>query len=126
MYPLHKDDRGSFQELTHADDVEFGQLSLLTVNPSCVRGGHYHKRKQEWFCCIRGICQMEITGVKSGTKVSILLDENNKAFIKIHPYESHSVRNMSDKNVCDLLVIASEEYNPNDDDTFKWKDDAAD
>lgn len=119
MYNIYIDDRGSFQELARSNDVKFGQLSLLRVNPGCARGGHYHTRKEEWFCCIYGKCEMETTNVKDGTTRVVILDESKREFMLIKPYESHLVRNSSKSEVCELLVIVSEEYNPEDPDTFK-------
>jgi len=121
MYPVNVDKRGSFQELAHASDVKFGQLSILQVNPGCARGGHYHTRKEEEFCCIHGKCEMKMTNVKDGTTRVVLLDGSKQEFILIKPYESHIVRNFSKSEVCELLIIASEEYNPEDTDTFKLK-----
>jgi UDP-2-acetamido-2,6-beta-L-arabino-hexul-4-ose reductase len=60
MYPIHENETGSFQELARSNDVKFGQLSYLTIAPNCSRGNHYHKRKEEWFCCIHGTCEMKL------------------------------------------------------------------
>ncbi len=122
QFLLHKNDLGSFQELAHVDDVMFGQLSLLKVNPHCVRGGHYHKRKFEWFACIHGKCCMEIVDIRDGSKRTLVFDESHIEFMKILPYESHTVANTRD-NVCELLVIVSEPYNPDDPDTIKVLED---
>ena len=122
MGNIYIENTGSFQELVHSSDVKFGQLSLLRVNPGCARGGHYHTRKEEWFCCIHGKCEMEMTDVKDGTTRAVILEDSKKEFILIKPYESHLVRNFSKSEVCELLVIVSEEYNPEDTDTFKGED----
>ena len=119
---IYIDVRGSFQELAHSSDVKFGQLSLLRVNSGFARGGHYHTHKEEWFCCIHGRCEMEITNVKDGTMRAVILEDSKKEFILIKPYESHLVRNFSKSDICELLVIVSEEYSPEDPDTFKSED----
>ena len=117
--PLIKDERGSFQELLHVHEIEFGQLSLLTVNPKYARGGHYHKRKTEWFCCINGRCKFEVLNIKKKTqKIVILESEGNKTII-VRPYEAHTVINLEENRICELLVVANEVYNPQDSDTFK-------
>ena len=120
MYPLHKNETGSFQELAHASDVEFGQLSLLTVAPRCTRGGHYHTRKMEWFCCIHGRCYIACTDVRTGRQRSITLEESNREFLIVNPYESHIALNPHDQE-CELLVICNEEYDPENPDTIKWE-----
>jgi len=120
MYPLHENDTGSFQELAHASDVQFGQLSLLTVAPRCKRGGHYHTRKKEWFCCLHVECYIVATDVRTGRQRSIVLHSGNKEFQIVNPWEVHVVLNPSDRE-CELLIISSEEYDPVDPDTIKYE-----
>jgi UDP-2-acetamido-2,6-beta-L-arabino-hexul-4-ose reductase len=121
MYPLNKNDTGSFQELAHkSDGIEFGQLSLLTVAPRCSRGGHYHTRKKEWFCCLHGSCYIACTDTRAGKQRIIVLNEKSREFVPIAPYENHSVLNPSNKE-CELLVICNEEYDPENPDTIKWE-----
>jgi len=120
MYLLHKSDTGSFQELAHATDVEFGQLSLLTIAPRCERGGHYHTRKKEWFCCLHGKCYIVATDVRTGQQRSIVLDDAGREFVIVNPYEAHIVLNPSGVE-CELLVICNEEYDLGNPDTIKYK-----
>jgi len=120
MYPLHQNDTGSFQELAHASDVEFGQLSLLTIAPRCERGGHCHTRKKEWFCCLHGKCYIVATDVRTGRQRSIVLDDADREFVIVNPYEAHIVLNPSDVE-CELLIIVSEEYDLGNPDTIKYE-----
>ena len=119
-YPLHKNDTGSFQELAHASDVQFGQLSLLTVAPRCKRGGHYHKRKVEWFCCVHGKCHIALSTPEGAQVTSYSLDDESKEFVIVRPDQVHIVLNPYDRE-CELLVISSEEYDPENTDTIKYK-----
>ena len=120
-YPLHQNDTGSFQELAHASDIEFGQLSLLTIAPRCTRGGHYHTHKKEWFCCLHGRCYIVCANVRTEGRRSVTLDSGNKEFALVSPYESHVVLNPYEQE-CELLVISSEEFDPENTDTIKHKD----
>jgi UDP-2-acetamido-2,6-beta-L-arabino-hexul-4-ose reductase len=117
-YPIHKDGRGSFQELFRVGDVKFGQLSLLKVNSCCVRGGHYHTRKDEWFACIYGKCIMEMKDIRNGANRIVELNGSKPEFIQVYPYESHKVINKG-TDICELLVVVSEPYNQDDADTFQ-------
>jgi len=119
-YPLHNNETGSFQELAHSSDVKFGQLSILTIEPQCKRGGHYHTRKEEWFCCIHGKCKLELVNIKDGTKKVLFLSDAYREYVLIKPYESHTVTNLGSKVECEILIIISEEYNPEDPDTIKY------
>lgn len=118
MFPVHENDSGSFQELAHDHDVKFGQLSILTIKPGFTRGGHYHKRKEEWFCCIHGKCTMKMEHLKTGNARTIDLEDNKREFIKIEPWENHFITNTGDED-CEVLIIISESYNDDDPDTFR-------
>lgn len=121
MYPIHKNDTGLFQELARDKDVKFGQISLLVINSGYSRGGHYHTRKEEWFCCIRGQCRMNLLNIHSMVTKDILLDEVTREFIKVEPFWSHTLTNISDEKACDIIIIISEEYNESDPDTFNFE-----
>lgn len=119
MYQIHENSTGSFQELARKNDVTFGQLSHLCIKPKCSRGNHYHKRKEEWFCCIRGKCEMCLTDVRNNIERKILLESSRKEFVKVNPFENHIITNLSEDEDCELLIIISEEYSLDDPDTFK-------
>jgi UDP-2-acetamido-2,6-beta-L-arabino-hexul-4-ose reductase len=119
MSLAREDNSGSFQELIHSDEVDFGQLSLLKINRGCQRGGHYHRRKREWFSCIHGICRMELANIKTGVKRYTVLGGLKNEFIYVAPFENHTIVNISDHE-CELLVISSEIYREEDADTIKF------
>jgi UDP-2-acetamido-2,6-beta-L-arabino-hexul-4-ose reductase len=119
MFDLHENESGSFQELAHASDVKFGQLSVLKINPGYSRGGHYHTRKEEWFCCIHGKCELRLNSIKNGSTRSLTLAESCREFALVKPFENHVVVNPSKSEACELLVIISEAYDENDPDTFR-------
>lgn len=122
MYPIHSNETGSFQELARSNDLKFGQLSYLTIAPGCSRGNHYHMRKEEWFCCLHGQCEMELTNIKTKDSWSILLDCANREFVKVNPFENHIISNLDPEKNCELLIIISEEYDESDPDTFRPED----
>ena len=119
MYPLHENSSGSFQELARKNDVMFGQLSYLIIKPECSRGNHYHKRKEEWFLCMRGECELKLTDVRSNRTKKMVLDSSKKKFVKIKPFENHVLKNLSENEKCEILIIISEEFNQEDPDTYK-------
>ena len=51
----------------------------------------------------------------------ILLDEVTREFIKVEPFWSHTLTNISDEKACDIIIIISEEYNESDPDTIKFE-----
>ena len=118
MYPVHESDSGSFQELARHRDLKFGQLSYLVIKPGFSRGNHYHKRKEEWFCCVRGKCRMLLFDINSDRMRELLLDSTKREFVKVEPYEVHTLTNTSGSENCDLIIVISEEYIETDADTF--------
>lgn len=119
MYPVHENETGLFQELAKTKDVKFGQISLLVIKSGCSRGGHYHTRKEEWFCCINGRCRMDLLNVHSKATKDILLDETKREFVRVEPFWAHTLSNLSNTRSCDLIIIVSEEFDESDSDTFK-------
>lgn len=122
MYPVHENSSGMFQELARKKDVKFGQLNYLVVKPNCSRGNHYHKRKEEWLLCMRGKCELNITDLRNKKNKKILMDSSKKEFVKINPFENHFVKNLSESENCEILIIISEEFNEKDPDTYKFKE----
>jgi UDP-2-acetamido-2,6-beta-L-arabino-hexul-4-ose reductase len=119
MYPVNESETGLFQELARTKDVKFGQISLLVINEGCSRGGHYHARKEEWFCCIHGHCRMDLLNVHSKTVRQALLDGSKKEFFKVEPFWTHTLTNLSNNCPCEIIIIISEEFDESNPDTFK-------
>lgn len=117
MYPEHKSETGSFQELAHKDDLRFGQVSLLTINPGRTRGGHYHERKFEYFLLLKGECVF----ITKGVNVDINDRQINmevKELYPCRPFEQHWLHNTG-LETAELLVFASEVYKTYDPDTYR-------
>jgi UDP-2-acetamido-2,6-beta-L-arabino-hexul-4-ose reductase len=119
MYPIHENETGLFQELARSNDVKFGQISLLIINSGSSRGGHYHTRKEEWFCCIHGRCRLDLLDVHSKASKEMILDEMKREFIKVEPFWIHTLTNLCNARSCNLIIVVSEEFNESDPDTFK-------
>jgi UDP-2-acetamido-2,6-beta-L-arabino-hexul-4-ose reductase len=93
---------------------------MLTVAPRRVRGGHYHTHKTEWFCCTHGACVLILTDIATGMQLTAIeLSDTNRVFVSVNPREAHIVLNHHDCT-CELLVISSEEYNPENPDTITY------
>ena len=121
-HPIHRDVTGSFQELARkSEGIDFGQLSILSVSPGCVRGGHYHIRKKEYFCCTRGRGLLELVDIETDHKKTYILDAiKDRVFIEVLPGFSHTVINNDRYVDLEVLIIISEEYDEEDPDTFKY------
>lgn len=122
-YPRHDSRTGSFQELIHADEITFGQLSYSTVGVSYARGGHYHEKKEEWFFVLEGRMAVDFFDPQTGAYIDTqtLFADSGSPAAGLHvpaPY-LHAVRNLGTADIR-YVLIANESFDPQRPDTYKW------
>lgn len=115
-YPLHRSKTGSFQELAHRDDVVFGQLSHGTIGAGETRGGHYHHKKEEWFCVLVGTMAVDYYTRDGRSLKTSVLDGGDPRFLHIPAGYLHYVRNICSEPL-HYLLIANEVFDPANPDT---------
>ncbi len=116
-----EDNRGSFFEILrkeHIDRGDFGQIYVTTAYPGQVKGNHYHKRKVEWFCVIKGEGELVLKDKMTGEQEKIKMGETNMVVVKIPVNVLHAIKNIGE-NMLYLLAYISEPYNEEDSDTYK-------
>lgn len=118
---VRSDERGWFAEILRADEVEnpkLGQFYVTTATVGQTKGKHYHERKVEWFCVIKGKALLTLIENKSGEKQEIEMGDGNIVTVEIPPGVWHAIKN---QGADDMFLVAhiSEVYNPEDPDTFK-------
>lgn len=101
-------------------DAEFGQLSLLTIEPGHERGNHWHARKREWFSCISGEVDLELDSFETAERRTIRLTSTDIAFECVEPRVAHKVVNVG-HDAAKVLVVISEPYDPRDPDTIPFQ-----
>ena len=116
-----EDNRGAFFEVLrkgHIDGGDFGQIYVTTAYPGQVKGNHYHKRKVEWFCVIKGEGELVLKDKMTGEQETIKMGEGNMVVVKIPTNVLHAIKNIGE-NILYLLAYISEPYNEEDSDTYK-------
>lgn len=113
------DDRGWLVEFLKKEDVtgDFGQFYVTTAHPGKIKANHYHLRKVEWFCVIRGTGELVLEDIRKGNRRSIIMSEENMFVVKIPPFIAHGIKNIGN-DLMYLLVYTNEVFNPEDPDTF--------
>mgnify|MGYP001559360904 FL=1 len=117
---VHKDYRGWLAEIFRPEDVNKtmkGQITITTAYPGIVKANHYHKRKQEWYCVIKGKMKLSLKDMKTGKREEIILSEDKLKILKIGYNIAHGFKNISD-DVLFVLMYIDEPFDPNDADTF--------
>lgn len=114
-YPIHEDDRGYFQEIARERDLRHSikQVSIFTIKSGKTRGDHYHNKLIETFIVLEGNCMVSIFDenftkelfMSVGDCVTIFPKKQHKFYTEVH---------------CKMLSLASEEFNKDDPDVFKY------
>ena len=117
---IRKDQRGWLAEIVQPEDVgkkEFGQILVTTALPGKIKGNHYHKRKTEWYCVIKGIGLLTLMDQYTKEKREIEIGERNMVLVKIPPLTVHSIKNIGEEELF-LLAYLDEGFDPVEPDTY--------
>ena len=116
------DERGFLVEVIKDYEVgkKFGQFMVTTAKPGKVKGNHYHKRKHEYYCVIKGKCKLAVVDNKTGKREEVILSGDRPQLVTINPNVSHAVQNVGSVNMY-LLIYIDESFDPSDPDTFRSK-----
>lgn len=117
---VKKDHRGWLAEIVQPKDVgikDFGLVLVTTAFPGQTKGGHYHKRKTEWYCVIKGKGLLTLIDNKSKEKKEMEIGERNMVLVRIPPLIMHKIKNIGEDELY-LLAYVDEAFNKQDPDTY--------
>lgn len=117
---IKKDNRGRLIEIFRAKDVmggEFGQVLITTAYPGETKGNHYHARKNEWYCVVKGQARLTLISNKTHEKQEFQMGENNMLLVHIPPNYTHFITNIGKEEMF-LLVYVDEIFVKSDPDTY--------
>ncbi len=123
VYPLDikRDDRGWLAEILRAEkrqvSEDYAQLYITVAYPGKTKGRHYHQRKVEWFCVVSGEGMLFLKDMRTGEEAKLSMGDKNMVTVRIPPQVAHAISNTGTTPLC-LVVIVSEQFNPEDPDTF--------
>lgn len=109
------DERGIFAEILKSNETkeQIKEVLLAVSKPGAVRGNHYHKKKVEWLCLIKGKAKFLYVDIKTGESKEVIID--NKPTIITTPLNiAHAVKNIG-KDDLYLLEISNQIYSENPD-----------
>ncbi len=115
----HLDSRGCLVEVLRADEIsrDMKHFYFSTSRPGAIRGNHYHHRKTEWFCVVRGIGRLVLEHRDSGYREEITMAGDCPMTVEIPPGFVHAIQNVGDAEML-LLVVVDEVFDPEDPDTY--------
>lgn len=113
--PVHTDARGGLCEVIKTDAG--GQVFFSTTEPGVTRGNHYHTRKCEWFCVVRGEATIRLRHIHGETVHEFRVSGERPEFLSIPVLHTHSIENHGDAELL-TLFWTNELFDADNPDTF--------
>lgn len=113
---MHTDPRGALFEATRQAWTG-GQSFVSTSRPGVVRGQHYHTRKMEKFCVIRGEGMIRLRRLHTDEVLEYRVSGDHPTVVDIPVFFVHNLENVGDDDML-TLIWASEVLDPADPDTI--------
>jgi len=116
--PLHTDNRGSLVEVIKL--AQGGQVFFSTTKPGIVRGNHYHTRKVEWFCVLKGEAVIRLRRLGMHEIQEFRVSGSQPEFISIPVMHTHHIENVGDEELL-TMFWCNEIFDAHDADTYLEK-----
>lgn len=112
---LHSDDRGNLFEVVKQE--KGGQVFFSTTKPGITRGNHYHTRKMEKFCVVKGKAVIRLRRIGTDEVIEYNVSGSKPASIDMPIFYTHSIENVGSEELL-TLFWTNELFDKNDPDTF--------
>ena len=112
---LHADDRGSLFEVVKQE--KGGQVFFSTTKPGVTRGNHYHTRKMEKFCVVKGEAVIRLRRIGTDQVIEFHVSGSKPASVEMPIFYTHSIENVGSEELL-TLFWTNELFDKNDPDTF--------
>lgn len=112
---LHSDDRGNLFEVVKQE--KGGQVFFSTTKPGITRGNHYHTRKMEKFCVVKGKAVIRLRRIGTDEVIEYNVSGSKPASIEMPIFYTHSIENVGSEELL-TLFWTNELFDKNDPDTF--------
>jgi len=112
---LRTDDRGSLFEIVKQE--KGSQIFFSTTRPGIVRGNHYHTRKQEKFCVVKGKATIRLRRIGTDNVIEYNVSGEKPVVVAMPIFYTHNIENVGTEELY-TLFWTNEIFDPNDSDTF--------
>jgi UDP-2-acetamido-2,6-beta-L-arabino-hexul-4-ose reductase len=112
---LRTDDRGSLFEIVKQE--RGSQTFFSTTKPGIIRGNHYHTRKMEKFCVVKGEAIIRLRRIGTDKALEYRVSGEAPSIVEMPIFYTHHIENVGDGELC-TLFWTSEVFDPNDADTY--------
>ncbi len=112
---LQVDERGSLFEIVKQE--KGSQIFFSTTKPHIVRGNHYHTRKVEKFCVVKGKAIIRLRRIGTEKVIEYHVSGDKPVVVEMPIFYTHNIENIGSDELC-TLFWTNEIFAPNDSDTF--------
>ncbi|TWT77783.1 dTDP-L-rhamnose 4-epimerase [Posidoniimonas polymericola] len=109
------DNRGELYEIIKL--ATGGQVFFSTTKPGVIRGNHYHTRKVEWFCVLKGEAVIRLRPIHGGAVKDFRVCGDRPQFISIPVLHTHHIENVGSEELL-TMFWCNEVFDQADPDTF--------
>jgi UDP-2-acetamido-2,6-beta-L-arabino-hexul-4-ose reductase len=111
----YTDDRGVLFEIVKSNTK--GQVFYSTSKPDVIRGNHFHTRKIERFCVVKGEGKIDLKNIFTGEEYGVSVNGEVPVAIDMPTYYLHSLKNTG-LNEIQCLFWTSEFLDKDNPDTY--------
>ena len=112
---IYSDQRGELFEIVKQERC--GQVFYSTTKPGIVRGNHYHTRKMEKFCVVKGEAIIRLRRIGTEKVMEYRASGESPIFVEIPIFYTHNIENVGTDDLC-TLFWTNELFDSDDPDTF--------
>ncbi|TWT34013.1 NAD dependent epimerase/dehydratase family protein [Posidoniimonas corsicana] len=109
------DDRGELYEIIKL--ATGGQVFFSTTKPGVIRGNHFHTRKVEWFCVLKGEAVIRLRPLHGDSVKQFRVSGDQPQFISIPVLHTHHIENVGDDELL-TMFWCNEVFDQSDPDTY--------
>lgn len=113
--PVHADNRGYLVE--NVKSKIGGQVFFSSTQPAITRGNHFHTKKIERFCVLKGNAKISFRKIGTSEKIEYLVTGDEPSFIDIPIFHTHNITNTGNSELL-TLFWSNELYDPENPDTY--------
>jgi UDP-2-acetamido-2,6-beta-L-arabino-hexul-4-ose reductase len=110
------DNRGELKELVIFK--EHGQIFYSTTKPGIVRGNHFHTKRIERFCIVKGTAQISMRRVGTNQIISYIINDTDNIVIDMPPYYTHNLTNVGSEDLICVFWMNDILHEQHVDDTY--------
>ncbi|MEZ6058296.1 MAG: NAD-dependent epimerase/dehydratase family protein [Planctomycetaceae bacterium] len=98
---VRSDERGSLFEVIKLANA--GQVFFSTTKPGVIRGNHFHRRKVEWFCVVKGEAVIRLRRIGGDAVQEFRVSGDQPEFISIPVFHTHHIENVGESELLTMF-----------------------